>query len=93
MFALMPWRKSKMALLPRTETPLGWMPEEFTKLFNRFFPTWPVMETPEWEYPWCSRRPEHGRQALAAAKMVGRGARVARTQHGDKRCSGQRLNR
>jgi len=52
MFALMPWRTRETALLPRTETPFGWMPEEFEKLFTRFLPTLPVMETPEWAYPW-----------------------------------------
>jgi HSP20 family protein len=51
MFALKPWTNRTTALLPRTETPFGWMPEEFSTLFNRFFASWPVPETLVWYYP------------------------------------------
>jgi len=46
MFALMPWRRARTAMLPRTETPFGRMSEEFERLFERFF-SWPMMEIPE----------------------------------------------
>jgi len=51
MLALTPWAKRSMALLPRTETPFSWVPEEFTNLFNRMFTGWPLaemIERPEW---------------------------------------------
>jgi len=49
MFALMPWR-NVMDLPLRTETPFGWMPEEFERLFNRLV-SYPVVEMPEMRYP------------------------------------------
>jgi HSP20 family protein len=54
MFALKPWTKRRSSLFPRVETPaFGWMPEEFGKLFNRFFARWPMEEFfEEEEYPW-----------------------------------------
>lgn len=51
MLALTPWTRRSMALLPRTETPFSWVPEEFTNLFNRIFTNWPLAEMaerPEW---------------------------------------------
>lgn len=47
MFALAPWRTRPMALLPRTETPFGWMMEEFPAVFNRLFAGFPETELPE----------------------------------------------
>jgi HSP20 family protein len=70
MFALMPWRKRKMALLPRTEIPFRWMPEEFEKLFTRFMTT-PVMETPEWEYPWGLIVEEKEKEVVVRAELPG----------------------
>jgi len=52
MFGLMPWTRRSLAPAPRTELPFGWMPEEFTTLFNRLLPELPVMETPEWPNRW-----------------------------------------
>jgi HSP20 family protein len=52
MFALKPWRKSRRALLPRLETPFGWMAQEFPGLISRLFTTWPLMETLEPFYPY-----------------------------------------
>jgi len=52
MFALMPRMKRVAGLLPRSEPPFGWLSEDFEKLFNRFFTSWPVVETPAWNYPW-----------------------------------------
>jgi HSP20 family protein len=52
MFALKPFAKRNMLPRLRAETPFGWMPEEFSTLFNRFFAGWPVMETEEWPYGW-----------------------------------------
>jgi len=69
MFALMPWRKT--ALLPRTEAPFRWMPEEFEKLFTRFMTTWPVMETPEWEYPYGLTLEEKEKEVVVRAELPG----------------------
>jgi len=71
MFALMPWRKRETALLPRTETPFGWMPEEFEKLFTRFLTTWPVMETPEWRYPWGVTTEEKEKEVVVRFELPG----------------------
>jgi len=51
MLALTPWARRSMALLPRTEAPFSWVPEEFANLFNRMFTDWPLAEMaerPEW---------------------------------------------
>jgi len=71
MFALMPWTKRKSALLPRAETPLGLIPEEFGKLFNRLFTTWPIMETPEWEYPWGLTMDEKEKEVVIRVELPG----------------------
>jgi len=68
MFALMPWRKRETVLLPRTETPFGWMPEEFEKLFTRFLP---VLETPEWEYPWGLTMEEKEKEVVVRVELPG----------------------
>lgn len=67
MFALMPWRKRETALLPRIETPFGFMPE-FEKLFTRFFP---VMEMPEWEYPWGLTMEEKEKEVVVRVELPG----------------------
>jgi len=71
MFALMPWRKRETALLPLTEKPFGWMPEEFEKLFTRFLPTWPVMETPEWVYAWRVTTEEKEKEVVVRFELPG----------------------
>lgn len=53
MFALTPWTRRTRELLPRTETPFGWIPEEVSSLFNRFLTTFPIPETFEWPYTWA----------------------------------------
>jgi len=68
MFGLVP---RKTALLPRAETPFRWMPEEFEKLFTRFLTTWPVMETPEWEYPWGLTMEEKEKEVVVRAELPG----------------------
>jgi len=65
----MPWRTRETALLPRTETPFGWMPEEFEKLFTRFVPTWPVMEMPE--YPWGMTMEEKEKEVVVRVELPG----------------------
>jgi len=69
MFALMPWRKRETVLLPRTETPFGWLPEEYEKLLTRFLPTWPVMETPE--YPWGMTIDEKEKEVVVRVELPG----------------------
>jgi HSP20 family molecular chaperone IbpA len=71
MFALMPWRKRMPALLPRAETPFGWMPEEFTPLFHRFFRWLPVPETSEWPYPWGVTTEEKEKEVVIRIEMPG----------------------
>jgi len=67
MFALMPSRK-RAALLPQTEeTPFGWVPE----VFNRFFRSWPVIETPEWLYPWGLTMEEKEKEVIVRAELPG----------------------
>jgi len=69
MFGLTPWRGT--TLLPRTATPLGWMPEEFATLFNRFF-SWPMMEELERrEAPWAFTMEERENEVLARAELPG----------------------
>jgi len=71
MFALKPWTKRTMAPLPRTEMPFRWMPEELATLFNRFFTTWPVPETPEWEYPWGLTMEEKEKEVVVRVELPG----------------------
>lgn len=47
MFALTPRRSRSLELLSRPETSFDWMTEEFPALFDRLFPSWPVLEMPE----------------------------------------------
>jgi len=72
MFALTPWTRTT-ALLPRTETPFGWMPEEFATLFNRFFPAWPVAEMPEWLTPRGLTMEEKEKEIVVRAELPGFG--------------------
>lgn len=41
------------AVVPRMGTMLGWLPEEFTTLWDRFFTDWPVMQRADYteRYP------------------------------------------
>src|SRR5437016_2076487 len=69
MFALMPRRKNMMA--PRPETSLGWLPEEFENLFNRFFTRWPIEETPEWPYGWGMTTEEKEKEFIFRFELPG----------------------
>jgi len=71
MFALMPWRKRTMAPLPRAETPFRWFPEEVENLFHRFWPAFPVMETPEWPYRWGLTLEEKEKEVLVRVELPG----------------------
>jgi HSP20 family protein len=71
MFALKPWTKRTPAPLPRAETPFGWMFEEFPTLFNRFFSSWPVMETPEWPYLWGLTTEEKEKEVVVRVELPG----------------------
>jgi len=70
MFALKPWRR-RPALLPRVETPFRWMPDEFSTLFNRFFPEFPMDETAEWPYGWDLTMEEKEKELLVRIEMPG----------------------
>jgi len=71
MFALKPWTRRMPALLPRTEMPFPWMPEEFATLFNRFFPSWPVPETAEWPYAWGLTTEEKEKEVVVRVELPG----------------------
>jgi len=68
MFALMPWRRARREMLPRTATPFGRMTEELERMFERFF-SWPVMEMPE-EY-WSLSSEEKEKEVVIRAELPG----------------------
>lgn len=70
MFALKPWM-SRTPQLARVEQPFGWMPEEFGPLFNRLFSRFPVMEVPEWEYPWGMTTEEKEKEIVVRFELPG----------------------
>lgn len=71
MFALTPWTRRMTALLPRTETPFGWLPEEFATLFNRLMPSWPIAEMPEWFYPRGMTMEEKEKEIVVRVELPG----------------------
>jgi len=71
MFALTPWTKRTMAMLPRMETPFGWMPEEFRTMVNRFFTPLPILETPEWPYGWALTMEEKEKEVVIRVELPG----------------------
>jgi len=70
MFGLKPWRRTS-APLPRFEAPFGFMPEEFSTLFNRFFPHFPIEETAEWPYGWDLTMEEKDKELLVRVELPG----------------------
>jgi len=58
-------------MLPRGETPFGWMPEEFATFFRPFFTGLPVLETPEWEYPWGLTTEETEKEVVVRVELPG----------------------
>jgi len=71
MFALTPMTRRMEALLPRVETPFAWMPEEFNTLFNRFFPSLPLLETAEWPYRWNLTMEELEKEIVVRVELPG----------------------
>jgi HSP20 family protein len=72
MFALKPWTRRRMAPVPRTESPFfGWMPEEFSTLFNRFLTDWPMMEMPDGPYPWGMTTEEKEKEIVVRVELPG----------------------
>jgi len=71
MFALKPWTRRMPARLPRIERPFGLVPEEFTTLFDRFFPNWPVPETDEWPYAWGLTTEEKEKEIVFRMELPG----------------------
>jgi len=71
MFALMPRTKRGAGLLPRSEPPFGWLSEDFENLFNRFFTSWPVVETPEGNYPWGLTTEEKEKEFVVRVELPG----------------------
>jgi HSP20 family molecular chaperone IbpA len=71
MFALTPrtWRTRE--LLPRTETPFGWVPEEVSSLFNRFLTSLPIPETFEWPYRWALTMEEKEKEFVVRVELPG----------------------
>jgi HSP20 family protein len=60
-----------MEMLPRALTRFGWMPEEFSTLFNRLFTEWPVMEIPEWPYTWGLTMEEKEKEVVIRIELPG----------------------
>jgi len=71
MFALTPKTRGSMALLPRTETPFGWLSEEFAPLFHRLFAGWPLMETIAESPTWGLTMEERETELLVRAELPG----------------------
>jgi len=71
MFALTPWVRRSTGLMPRIESPLSWMPEEFATLFNRFFPTMPMAETNEWPNTRALSMEENENEVVVRAELPG----------------------
>jgi len=71
MFALRPWTR-RHNLLPRVEKPFRWMPEEFSTLFDRFLPEFPLIEeNAEWPYGWGMTMDEREKEVLVRFEMPG----------------------
>jgi HSP20 family protein len=66
MFGLMR-RERTPAPLARVETPFGWFPEEFTRMFNRMVPTWPFEEM----NPWGFTMEENEKEVTVRAELPG----------------------
>jgi len=72
MFALTPRTRRTRALLPRTETPFSWVPEEFTNLFNRFLTNFPpISETFEWPYTWGLTMEDKEKELVLRVELPG----------------------
>ena len=72
MFALMPWRKEKRAaVLPRVETPFGFLADEFPVLFNRLVNAWPIAEMTEWPYGWDVTTEETDKEVIVRLELPG----------------------
>jgi HSP20 family protein len=71
MFALKPWTKRTTGVVPRAEFPFRWMPEEFSTMFNRFFPSFPVLEAAEWPYRWGLTTEEKEKEFVVRAELPG----------------------
>jgi len=69
MFALKPWTKRGRGLLPWSETPSGWMPE-FSTLFERLLPSWPMIESSE-PYPWGVTMEEKEKEVEVRVELPG----------------------
>lgn len=70
MLALRPMPR-RMALLPPTDTPFGWLPEEFGTMLNRFFNRWPVPELPEWPHLWEMTLEEKEKEVIFRVELPG----------------------
>lgn len=71
MFALKPFSKRNMGVLPRAETPFGLMPEGFETLFNRLFTRWPMMEMADWPYAWGVTTEEKEKEIVVRFELPG----------------------
>lgn len=71
MFGLMKPFKRTGTWLPRTETPFGFIPEEFEKLFNRFVESPWFVENREWPYRWALTMEEKEKELLVRFELPG----------------------
>jgi len=70
MFGLMPWTRRRTELLPRTETPFEWVPDEFERLWNRMV-SLPIMEAVEPMYRWNTTMEEKENEIVVRAELPG----------------------
>jgi len=70
MFALMPWTR-RNALLPRIDSPLARIPEEFGNFVDRLLANWPAMETPEWLNWWGVTTEETDKELMIGMELPG----------------------
>jgi HSP20 family protein len=47
------------------------MPEEFSTVFNRFFPHFPIEETPDWPYGWGMTMEDKDKELLVRLELPG----------------------
>jgi len=69
MFGLIPWTR-RTELLPRTESLLEWVPEEFERLWNRFGAL-PMMEALEPTFRWGTTMEERENEIVVRSELPG----------------------
>jgi len=71
MFALTPTTWRTRELIPRTERPFGWVPEDVSSLFNRLLTSLPIPEAFEWPYRWALTMEEKEKEYVVRVELPG----------------------